>query len=68
MSFADHLRSRRLGAFTVGTDLYRSDSLALVYLIVLYHLVWARATVSTGGEPPRLDTPEAARADSAVDI
>lgn len=29
MSFANHLRVRRLGEFTVGTDLHRSDSLAL---------------------------------------
>ena len=44
MSFANHLRVRRLGEFTVGTDLHRSDSLALVQVLVLYHLVWARAS------------------------
>ncbi|MEA2249525.1 MAG: hypothetical protein QOH46_4054, partial [Solirubrobacteraceae bacterium] len=43
MSFASHLRVRRLGEFTVGTDLLRSDSLALVQVILLYHLVTARA-------------------------
>ena len=39
MSFASHLRIRRLGEFTVGTDLLRSDSLALVQLLILYHVV-----------------------------
>ena len=41
MHFASHLRSERLGEFTIGTQLYRSESLALVQLLVLYHLVTA---------------------------
>jgi phosphoribulokinase len=49
MHFASHLRSERLGEFTVGTDLHRSDSLAIVQLLVLYHLVTARAKVALGG-------------------
>ncbi len=49
MHFASHLRSERLGEFTTGTDLHRSDSLALVQLLVLYHLVTARAKVALGG-------------------
>jgi phosphoribulokinase len=49
MHFASHLRSERLGEFTVGTDLQRSDSLAIVQLLVLYHLVTARAKVALGG-------------------
>jgi phosphoribulokinase len=49
MHFASHLRSERLGEFTVGTDLHRSDSLALVQLLVLYHLVTARAKIALGG-------------------
>jgi phosphoribulokinase len=49
MHFATHLRARRLGEFTVGTELYRSESLALVQLLILYHLVTARAAVSLGG-------------------
>ncbi len=53
MSFASHLRARRLGEFTVGTALRRSNSLAIVQLIVLYHLVTARATVALGGDPVR---------------
>jgi phosphoribulokinase len=53
MQFATHLRSRRLGEFTIGTDLLRSESLALVQLLILFHLVTARATVAVGGEDAR---------------
>ena len=53
MHFARHLRSERLGEFTIGTDLHRSDSLGLVQLLVLYHLVTARAVVSMGGGSAR---------------
>jgi phosphoribulokinase len=49
MEFARHLRSQRLGEFTVGNDLHRSESLALVQLLILYHLVTARAAVALGG-------------------
>ena len=49
MHFASHLRSERLGEFTIGTDLHRSDSLAIVQLLVLYHLVTARAKIALGG-------------------
>ncbi len=55
MSFANHLRIRRLGEFTVGTDLLRSDSLALVQLLILYHAVTARASLSIGGALPRAE-------------
>ena len=51
MHFASHLRSDTLGEFTVGTDIHRSESLALVQLLILYHLTTARATVALGGEP-----------------
>ncbi len=51
MHFASHLRSDTLGEFTVGTDVHRSESLALVQLLILYHLTMARATVALGGEP-----------------
>ena len=50
MHFATHLRSPRLGEFTIGTDLHRSESLALVQLLILYHLVTARAAMALGGE------------------
>ena len=66
ISFANHLRIRRLGEFTVGTDLRRSDSLALVQLILLYHLVRARATINTGDEPPRAAPASDTGADSAL--
>lgn len=66
MSFASHLRIRRLGEFTVGTDLYRSDSLALVQLLILYHVVTARAALAIGGSPPRADPRFPTGADSAL--
>jgi phosphoribulokinase len=66
MSFANHLRVRRLGEFTIGTDLHRSDSLALVQVLVLYHLVWARASLNRGGEPARSEPEVSAGADSAL--
>jgi len=66
MSFASHLPIRRLGEYTVGTDLRRSDSLALVQLILLYHLVRARATINTGGEPLRSAPRDSTGADSAL--
>lgn len=53
MHFASHLRHQRLGEFTRGTDLARSHSLAVVQLLILYHLATARAVVALGGEPVR---------------
>jgi phosphoribulokinase len=53
MHFATHLRARRLGEFTIGTELHRSESLALVQLLVLYHLVTARAAVALGAAGTR---------------
>ena len=53
MHFATHLRATRLGEFTIGTGLYRSESLALVQLLILYHLVTARAAVALGGDGTR---------------
>ena len=61
MHFASHLRTERLGEFTVGTTLHRSQTLALVQVLVLYQLVTARAAVALGGPGSRLDratTPE----------
>lgn len=57
MHFASHLRSERLGEFTIGTQLHRSESLALVQLLVLYHLVTARASVALGADGSRADRP-----------
>ena len=53
MHFATHLRARRLGEFTIGTELHRSESLALVQLLILYHLVTAKATMALGGDGMR---------------
>jgi phosphoribulokinase len=53
MHFASHLRQQRLGEFTVGTELHRSESLALTQLLIFYHLVTARAVVSLGGDSAR---------------
>ena len=55
MHFASHLRSERLGEFTVGTELHRSESLAVVQVLVLYHLVTARAAVALGSDNARAD-------------
>ncbi|HEY0279383.1 MAG TPA: phosphoribulokinase [Solirubrobacterales bacterium] len=53
MHFATHLRARRLGEFTIGTELHRSDPLALVQLLILYHLITAKAAISVGGDGTR---------------
>jgi phosphoribulokinase len=62
MHFAIHLRSERLGEFTVGTELHRSESLAVVQVLVLYHLVTARAAVALGGGESRADRAPASQA------
>ena len=49
LHFASHLRSERLGEFTIGTDLHRSESLALIQLLILYHLFTATASAALGG-------------------
>ncbi|HET9720886.1 MAG TPA: hypothetical protein VFP55_12475, partial [Solirubrobacteraceae bacterium] len=59
MHFATHLRARRLGEFTVGTELLRSESLALVQLLILYQLVTATAAIALGGESARTSDPGA---------
>jgi phosphoribulokinase len=66
MSFANHLRVRRLGEFTVGTDLYRSDSLALVQLLILYHLMKGRIDQATGGAEAGIQARRASGDDSAL--
>lgn len=53
MRFASHLRQQRLGEFTVGTELRRSNALAVAQLLVLYHVVTARAVVALGGKSAR---------------
>ena len=56
LHFASHLRTERLGEFTIGTDLHRSESLALIQLLILYHLFTATASVALGGEGTRAET------------
>jgi phosphoribulokinase len=62
LHFATHLRSQRLGEFTIGTELHRSESLALVQLLILYHVVTARAAIALGGTGTRADSVGAAPA------
>ena len=51
MHFARHMRSERLGRFTVGADEgHRSESLAITQVLILYHLVTAKASVAVGAE------------------
>jgi phosphoribulokinase len=50
MRFASHLRTERLGEFTVGDDVHRSESLAIVQVLILYHLVTAKAAVAVAGD------------------
>ena len=52
------------GEFTIGTDLHRSDSLAVVQLLILYHLFTARASVALGGNGTRV--PERSRRRSST--
>jgi phosphoribulokinase len=55
MRFASHLRTGRLGEFTVGTQLHRSEALAITQLLVLYQLVTARAAIAVGADDARAD-------------
>jgi phosphoribulokinase len=47
MHFAQHLRQEKLGEFTIGTELHRSDSLGVVQLLILYHMLTARHQITT---------------------
>jgi phosphoribulokinase len=55
LHFATHLRSQRLGEYTIGNDLHRSESLALVQLLILYQLATAKAAIALGGATARKD-------------
>jgi phosphoribulokinase len=55
LHFASHLRTERLGEFTIGTELHRSEPLAVAQLLVLYQLVTARAAVALGARGARAD-------------
>ena len=58
LHFASHLRSERLGEVTVGDEVHHSDSLGVVQLLLLYHLVMARAAVAVGGTGHRPEDTE----------
>ena len=51
MHFARHMRTENLGTFIVGADEgHRSESLAITQVLILYHLVTAKAAVAVGGD------------------
>jgi len=58
MRFASHLNTERLGEFTIGTDLHRSNSLAIAQVLIVYHLVNAKASVALGGDDTREGDPQ----------
>jgi phosphoribulokinase len=65
MQFAQQLRTERLGEFSVGDEKHRSESLAIVQVLILYHLVTAKATVAVGGDEANArEDPKAAAAAS----
>jgi phosphoribulokinase len=68
MQFASHLRTERLGEFTVGDEVHRSESLAIVQVLILYHLVTAKAAVAVAGDEAssRSDAPRRAQAQGAT--
>jgi phosphoribulokinase len=68
MQYASHLRAQRLGEFTIGTELHRSESLALAQTLLLYHLVSTRAEISAGIEPHDRHVPSVTGADSALHV
>jgi phosphoribulokinase len=55
MHFASHLRNERLGVFAIGHRLHRSETLAIVQVLILYQLVTARAAVALGSPGVRVD-------------
>jgi hypothetical protein len=66
MQYASHLRAHRLGEFTIGTDLHRSESLALAQTLLLYHMVATRAEIGAGIDPHHQHPPNVTGADSAL--
>ena len=50
MHFARHLRTDHLGEYTIGTELHRSETLAIVQVLVLYQFATAKATIALGGD------------------
>ena len=48
LHFATHLRSQRLGEYTIGMDLHRSESLARVQLLIRNHHLTGRGAGALG--------------------
>jgi len=46
--FASSMRAHRLGELTIGTKIHRSESLAIVQVLILYHLAIAKLAVVFG--------------------
>ena len=59
LHFASHLRTERLGQLQLADGMVRSESLALIQLLVLYHLFTATASVALGGSGTRVPEPAA---------
>ena len=66
LHFASHLRTERLGEFTIGTELHRSEPLAVTQLLVLYQRVTARAAVALGARGARADQDSAGQSSAAA--
>jgi phosphoribulokinase len=54
---AGQLRHHALGEFTTGTELHRSNSVAIVQLLILYHALSARRVVALEADPSLDDEP-----------
>jgi len=55
LHFASHLRSEALGEVRIGEEVHHSDSLGVVQLVILYHMVTAKAAVALGSEGQRAE-------------
>jgi hypothetical protein len=56
IDFASHLRTERLGEFTIANELHRSEALAITQLLLLYQLVTARAAIAVRAVDARADS------------
>ncbi|MBA3420897.1 MAG: phosphoribulokinase [Thermoleophilaceae bacterium] len=65
MHFAKHLRTEDLGVIETGGGEQRSQSLAILQVLLLYQLVTARATVALGGDDARTEGDEVATSSSS---
>lgn len=65
MHFAKHLHTEELGVFETGGEEKRSESLAIVQVLLLYHLVTARASVALGGDGVRTESDEVTTSSSS---